>query len=123
MTDKPTITLTHAAAARLGQIANNPGLLTSPDDIYRVGAFNEDHLSEIPRSPEPPLQSAPMAERQAWEADLKAWAKTEMQPITTTEKRMDAIKALLKSAAEKGALGGTAPDRLLLRVFRLAPQD
>jgi hypothetical protein len=119
----PTIALTTAAAARLGQIANTPGLLTSPDDLYRVGAFNEDHLSEIPHAPEAPLQTAPKADREAWEAALKAWAKAEFPLITTTEKRIDAIKALLKSAAEKGALGGTAPDRLLLAVFRLAPQD
>ncbi len=119
----PTITLTNAAAARLGQIANTPGLLTSPDDLYRVGAFNEDHLSEIPHAPEPPLQPATLAARKAWEVALKDWAKTEMPPITTTEKRIDAVKALLKSAADKGALGGTSPDRLLLAAFRLAPQD
>lgn len=123
MTDKPIINLTNSAAARLGQIANTPGLLTGPDDLFRVGAFNEDHLSEIPKAPEAPLQSAPRAEITAWETAIKAWSKTAFPPIITTPKRVDAVKALLKAASEKGVLGGASHDLVLLRAFGLAPSD
>jgi hypothetical protein len=123
MTDKPTITLTYSAATRLNQISNTPQLVTGVDDLYRIGAFNEDHLAEIPPGPPAPLETAPRETIDAWRSAIKAWAGTKLPEITTSQRRIDSIKAMLKSAAEKGLLAGSATDRQLLRVFGLAPDD
>lgn len=123
MTDKPTITLTNAAAARLNQISNTPQLVTGIDDLFRIGGFNEDHLADVPPAPPAPLETAPRDVIEAWRLAIKAWAKTKLPEITTSQRRIDSIKAMLKTAADKGLLAGSAIDRELLRVFGLAPDD
>jgi len=123
MSDKPVINLTNAAANRLAQLANTNGLIKILDDVYRIGAFNEDHFCDIPKSPTPVLSSAPIEEQMAWMDAMKAWAKAPFPPIITTHKRVDSIKLLLKSAVENGVMGGSGPDRLLLAAFNLKPSD
>lgn len=126
MTDKPappTIILTNAAAARLNQLSNTPQLVTGIDDLYRIGGFNEDHLSDVPPGPQAPLETASRDVIDAWRLAIKTWAAAKLPEITTTQRRIDSIKAMLKSAADKGLLAGSATDRQLLRVFGLAPED
>jgi hypothetical protein len=123
MTDKPTIILTNAAALRLNQLSNTPQLVTGVDDLYRIGGFNEDHLADIPVAPDAPLATAPHDVIATWRTAIKAWASAKLPVITTSQRRIDSIKAMLKSAAEKGLLAGSATDRQLLRTFGLAPDD
>lgn len=123
MTDKPTIILTRSAAARLNQLSNTPQLVTTIDDICRIGGFNEDHLAEIPPAPSPPLETAPRDVIETWRRDIKAWGAVKLPVITTTQRRFDSVKMMLKSASEKGLLAGSPVDRQILRAFKLAPDD
>lgn len=121
--DKPTITLTHSAASRLNHISNTPQLVTGVDDLYRIGGFNVDHLSDIPAAPDAPLDTAPQAVISEWRKAIAAWGKTKLPEIVTSQRRIDSIKAMLKTAADKGMMTGSSVDRELLRVFGLAPDE
>ncbi len=123
MADKPILQLNNAAALRLAQLISMGGLLTAPDQLYAIGAFAEDHLTDLAASPLHPDNQAPIADRLAWEKRFIAWGREPIAPIETTIKRRGALKALLKSAADKAQLSGSAGDRTLLKVLELAGDE
>lgn len=123
MADKPTLHLTNGSAQRLAQLIATAGLLTAPTELYLVGAFAEAHLSELPTPPVQPGQDGKPQDWQAFNTEYKAWASVEIDQIETTIKRRDALKALVKSACDKGAISGNRADARLLRELGLAGDE
>lgn len=123
MTDKPTLALNNAAALRLAQLIATSGLLTAPDAVTSVGNFAEAHLCELKPAPDRPAEEAKPEEWRAWEKGFMTWGREPVAPIETSIRRRDALKALLKSASEKGMLSGQAGDTKLLRIFELGSDD
>jgi hypothetical protein len=123
MSTKPTITLTRAAANRLAQLAAMPGLLNDAANLYRVGEVAETHLTELAQPPVQPAREAPAADWIAWDKSAKAWGREELPAIEVTERKRDALRALVKAAIEKGQFSGSAADTALQRALGLQPED
>ena len=105
-----TVTLTNAAAGSLAALVVARGLLTDEKHLLRVSKFARKHLRRLPDPPAKPEDSAEWAERQFLAVEVK-------------EKTRDALKALVKSAAAKGAMAGSYGDGDLLEVLGLAEAD
>lgn len=105
-----TINLTNGAAVELAALAAARGLLTKPALIRRVSRFVRDHLRDLPEDCKDPSAMAD-------------WSDKPFIAPEVRERERDAIKALVKSAAEKGALGCTAGAGHLLEVLGLADDE
>lgn len=101
------LSLTNAAASELVQLVNARGLLTKPVLIRRVSRLTKTHL----RALEEP------------KGDLQAWADRQAVDVEISERERDALKALVTSAAEKGALGCTIGTGELLDLLGLGEED
>lgn len=123
MADKPTLHLTNGSAQRLAQLIATSGLLTNPDELFPVGRFAEDHLCDLATPPVQPGQDGRPQDWVEFNASYKAWSAIELQPIETTVKRRNGLKALLKSACDKGQISGTKSDVRLLSELGLAGDE
>ncbi len=132
-----TITLDRESARWLGElIGGGVGISPSKDPsvLVRVGMFAETHLSDLTDAPEmlfsavahsaPPEELARFSvDMKAYRASLKAWRRTELDPIGIGEKTREALKAILKDASAAGVMTGSFHHVLLLSQFGLAPED
>jgi hypothetical protein len=102
--------LTNGAAAELAALATVRGLLTKPSLIRRVSKFVKEHLRDLPPDCKDP-------------GEMAAWAEASFISPEITERTRDALKALLKAAAEKGALSGTVGTGHLLEVLAVGDEE
>jgi len=123
MADKPILNFNNAAAIRIAQLIGTPGLLTVPDKLYLIGAFAEDHLTNLPYPPAKPADGASQTDFQNWERAYLDWGRTMAKPMETTIKRRDAIKDLVKSAIEKGAWSASIGERNIQKVLELGVEE
>lgn len=118
-----SLTLSNGAASVLAQLASAPGMLADAANLYRVGAFAEDHLTDLPESPAQPSKDAAAAEWRAWQKAQVAWSRLTLPVISVNEKTRDSLKALVQAAVTKGALPASAAVAPLLRSLGLADVD
>lgn len=104
------LSLTNGATAELANLVQGRGLLTKPALIRRVGKFTKKHLRDLPRDIKDP-------------AEMADWSDEVFLEVEIGEQWRDALKALVKSAAEKGALPGTPGAAHLLEVLGLADDE
>jgi hypothetical protein len=114
--------LTNGSARILAELSAAPGMLTAADALFRVGAFAESQLSNLPQQAAQPGSNAQPADWQAWSAETKAWNLLPIE-LEATERQRDALKLLVKAAIEKGAMPATAATATLLRALGLQPED
>ena len=104
------LALTNGATVELANLVQTRGLLTKPALIRRVGKFAKKHLRDLPRECREVAEMADWSDEQFLEAEIG-------------EQWRDAIKALVKSAAEKGVLPATPGAAHLLEVLGLADDE
>lgn len=104
--------LTTGAADLLGQIAAAPGLLTKATDLYRVGQFAEDHLSDLPDRPARDERT-----EKEWIEALKAWERTTLAAIEAKPATVESLRTLVRAAVEKGSLPARPATTVLLRAL------
>jgi hypothetical protein len=100
-----TLSLSNAAAVEIVNLASSRGLLTKPVHIRKVSQFQRDHLLPILKRKEG--------------FDLEA-AQQPFGEFVVNEKTRDALKELVRSAAEKGALSCSMGTGEVLDLFGLA---
>jgi len=108
---KHSIKLTNGAAHLLSNLCSAPGMLTDPAQLFRVGEFAENHLTEL--APEP---------KDVTQAEAKAWNRFVQPPVEISERVRDALKELVRVAISKGAIGGHPSVMALMRELGLAPE-
>lgn len=113
MSKTVSLCLTLGAAHLLSQLAAVPGLITDATALYRVGEFNESHLSDLPAPPQ----------KDATPAEVDAWAKHLMEPVEISVATHGALKSALKTSIEKGMLPASKPARHLISELDLAPKE
>lgn len=111
--------LTVGAANILGEIAAAPGLLSVPADLYRVGRFAEDHLTDLPQRPAKKDGQTDLE----WIADLKAWDRTILPTVEIKPAAYESLRALVRSSIEKSMLPARPSTVALLRALGLGPED
>lgn len=106
------IPLTNGAAVELATLASPQvrGLLTKPALIRRVSQFVKEHMRDLPRECKDPN-------------DMADWADEPFIAPEVRERTRDALKALVKAAADKGVLPCTAGVGHLLEVLGLADEE
>jgi len=111
--DAPTHTLhlTNGAAFELARLASIQGLLRKAHHVRRVAQFLREHI----------LASFP--EYRGDQKGLPAWSDAEFATVEVREKIRDALKALVQSALENGALSGSLGCGDLVTIFGLADED
>lgn len=98
------LALTNGATVELANLVQTRGLLTKPALIRRVGKFVKKHLRDLPR------ECRDVAE-------MADWSDESFLNIEINDEWRDALRALVKSAAEKGALPCTPGAAHLLEVL------
>jgi hypothetical protein len=112
VTEAPShpIRLTNGMAVALANLAATRGLLTKPVHIRKVSQFIREHLRTIP-------------EFRGEHSVMVAWSDAHFLEITVKERVRDALKELVKSAADKGALSCALGEGDLLVLFGLADEE
>lgn len=114
MSEAPThkITLTNGATVELMRLSTIGGLLTKPALTRRVSQFIREHIL-----------SRPLPDFRGDAAGMMAWSDAEFAVVEVRERTRDALKALIQSAQEKGALSCSLGCGDLLVTFGLADED
>ena len=100
-----TISLTNAAAVELVNLASSRGLLTKSVHIRKVSQFQREHLLPLLKG------------HVTFDVDK---ALEEFGSPSVNERTRDALKELVRSAVEKGALSCSIGAGDLLELFGLA---
>lgn len=104
------IPLTNGAAVELAILAAQRNLMTKPALIRRVSRFVREHLRNLPDECKDP-------------AAMADWADAPFIAPELRERDRDALKALVKAAADKAFLPCTAGAGHLLEVLGLADDE
>lgn len=104
------LNLTNGATVELATLVQTRGLLTKPALLRRVGKFAKKHLRDLPRECKD-------------SGEFADWSDEVFLEVEIGEQWRDALKALVKSAAEKGGMPGTAGAAHLLEVLGLADEE
>ncbi len=106
------IPLTNGAAVELATLTSQQvrGLLTKRHLIHRVSQFVKEHLRDLPHECRDPDAMAD-------------WADEPFIAPEVRERTRDALKALVRAAADKGVLPCTAGAGHLLEVLGLADEE
>ena len=104
------IPLTNGAAVELAILASQRHLMTKPALIRRVSRFVKEHLRDLPPDCKEP-------------SEMADWADAPFICPEVRERERDALKALVKAAADKAVLPCTAGAGHLLEVLGLADEE
>jgi hypothetical protein len=118
MTDPKTIdhTLNNGALIMLAQLFNLGGLLTDPKDLRHAGDVAEmPPFLELPTAPALPdgVESNTMAAL----AHVRAFQRAGATPLPLKNSQREAVRKLLKAAADKGGLRPGPDTSCLLHQF------
>lgn len=118
MTDPKHIdhTLNNGALIMLAQLLNLGGLLTEPKDLRHAGDVAEmDPFLSLPKVPDFP--EGVDANTMAGLAHVRAFQRAGATPLPLKNAQRDAIRKLLKAAADKGGMRPGPDTSCLLREF------